>query len=351
MKEAKLRKLIREEIIKSLLTEKFQSKKLGMLYSKLDSAGKKFFDAAANSMGFDWAHTPDDAITKGANSSNDSLNFFIVTSAKENPYDDWYGSIYPGIIGITKGKKSFYWGKGSFQADNPAQAARARSGTSRKSGTKGGSGKFRQGVKTDKSSFGGNEMVGNVSKKLDNFKRYNQVADEVWSIDTTKIPNIKEMQAARKAARVGALALQNAKKMAEENRHRYRTALAMKSIATGHKGIESAMEEATKLVQKAVELNTKMLTQGQYQDSWSGGYKSVTEKYGRMVDSYVRYKQELAKAGSDDKYDKQYATKQSEYYMKEIQGYFKELKKGLTTVVNKKDVRSIETGRVMAWVK
>ena len=109
--------------------------------------------------------------------------------------------------------------------------------------------------------------------------------------------------------------------MAEENRHRYRTAIA------------------------------KMLTQGQYQDSWSGGYKSVTEKYGRMVDSYVSYKQELSKAGQGDKYDKEYYVKQSEHYMKEIQGYFKELKQGLQTVVSKKDVRSIETGRVMAWVK
>ena len=60
-------KIIKEEIASLLLLEKFQSKRLAKLYGMLGSGrwadGPKLFQQLAKSKGFDWANTPDTAIT------------------------------------------------------------------------------------------------------------------------------------------------------------------------------------------------------------------------------------------------------------------------------------------------
>ena len=100
-KELRLRKLIREEIMKSLITEKFQSQKLTALYSMMSSGDKQFFDKTAKSAGYRWSDVVDNDIASGANPGNGYMNIFIVDSDdKKNPYAGTYewDRIYKGII-------------------------------------------------------------------------------------------------------------------------------------------------------------------------------------------------------------------------------------------------------------
>ena len=85
------------------------------------------------------------------------MNIFFVDKMKKNPFETgWEGSLYPGIIGITIGKKSMYWPKERYS-----------------------------------SSKSSSNMIGNQGKKLDNYKRYNEVADTIYSIDLSKTPYIR----------------------------------------------------------------------------------------------------------------------------------------------------------------
>jgi len=302
-----LRNIIKEEI-KSLITEKFASKKITQLFQLMDSNDKKFFDVTAKGRGFAWSDVEDANVLKGATASNDHMNIFIVDARKDNPYQtrsEW-GSIDKGIIGITIGKKSMYWPK-------------QRWGSSK------------------------GDMVGNQAGSLDNYKRYSKVADRVLSIALSDIPSAKEKQAARAEAQKGATALMQAKDHANANHARYKKALTMKVAATGAEGMEKLMAQAAKVVKQIIDKNTQMLKKGKYQTSWDT-YKTVTDRYSRMVDAYVRYKQEFAaeekdKANypdNDDNWRRDYVAN----YMKEIKDYYTDMLQK-AKIVNQGEYRDI----------
>jgi hypothetical protein len=300
--ETKLRKLVREEIMKSLITEKFASKAITKLYQIMDSHDKKFFAMTAKGRGFAWSDVPDTAVGGGSpNSSNDYMNIFILDSRKENPYQktsEW-GQLSKGIIGITIGKKSMYWPKQRYSSSP--------------------------------------NMVGNQQQSVDNYKRYSEVADRVLTIALSDIPSAKEKQAARAEAQKGATALMSAVDHANRNHAKYKKALTLKVAATGAEGMDKLMADAAKVVQQSIAKNTQMLKKGKYQTSWDT-YKSVTDAYARMVDSYVRYKVEFAaeekekaavrsKAidpdGDLDNWRRDYVAN----YMKEVRDYYRDMLK------------------------
>ena len=110
--ENKIRSLIREEIKKIMLQEKFASSKITNLFKLMSGRDKQFFNKTAATKGFAWSDVEDENVFNSSNSDNSHMNIFIVDKTKKNPYDTgWEGSLYPGIIGITIGKKSMYWPK------------------------------------------------------------------------------------------------------------------------------------------------------------------------------------------------------------------------------------------------
>ena len=252
-----LRSIIKEEITRSLLTEKFASKALTALFQVMDGNDKKFFATTAKGRGFAWSDVEDKNVGTTANPSNDYMNIFILNDRKVNPFQrqSEYGQLDKGIIGITVGKKSMYWPKQRY-SHKP-------------------------------------NMIGNQQKSVDNYKRYSEVADRVISIALSDIPSARELQAARAEAQKGAKALMTARDHANANHKRYKKALTLKIAATGAEGMEKLMAQAAKVVQQVIDKNTQMLKKGKYQTSWDT-YKTVTDRYARMVDSYVRYKQEFA---------------------------------------------------------
>ena len=309
-KESKLRKMIREEIMKSLISEKFASSKITNLFKLMDSRDRKFFDMTAKSKGFAWSDVEDSMVKDGANSSNDYMNIFIVDSRKENPYKVGYeyGTLQPGIIGITIGKKSMYWPKQRYSS--PAA------------------------------------KIGSQGKKLDNYKRYNEVADRVLSIALSDIPSAKDKQAARVAAKQGATALMKNKTIVDQNMKRYRKALQAKVMSKGPDALKKMLDEATAIVSKVFEYNTQMLKKGKYNNGWDS-YQTIANRYGDMVrayENYVRdaaeYEKEIDAAKGDERlgnWRKDYVASRAG----EVKGYYNEIIKKSKIVTDTKNFRDI----------
>jgi len=309
-KESKLRKMIREEIMKSLISEKFASSKITNLFKLMNSRDRKFFDATAKSKGMAWSDVEDSMVKDDANPSNDYMNIFIVDSKKKNPYKVGYewGDINPGIIGITIGKKSMYWPKERWRDANA--------------------------------------KIGSQGKKLDNYKRYNEVADRVISIALSDIPSAKDKQAARVAAKQGATALMKNKTIVDQNIKRYKKALQAKVLAKGPDALKKMLDEATAIVSKVFEYNTQMLKKGKYNNGWDS-YQTIANAYGNMVrayENYVRdaaeYEKEIDAAKGDERlgdWRKDYVASRAG----EVKGYYQEIMKKSKIVTDTKNFRDI----------
>jgi hypothetical protein len=312
--ENKIRSLIREEIQKILLQEKFQSRTLSYVFSKFGGGDKKFFAQTAKNNGFDWANMPDDAIRQGANPSNNFMNIFLVDSRKENPFQSgWEGSIYPGIIGITIGKKSMYWPDTRWRY-----------------------------------SKGSGNMIGNQGKKLDNYKRYNQVADTIYNIDLTKIPSNKDVQAARAEAKKGATALMKNKDVVNQNMKRYKKALESKIMDKGPDELKRMLDEATAICEKVFKFTTDMLKKGMYNTGWDS-YQTISGRYGDMVRAYENYVRdfEAMQKEKDSDLNKNYDWRKDYVANRagEVKGYYKELLKKAKIVMNKDNYKPITGSR------
>jgi len=312
MKENILRKMIREEIMKSLISEKFASSKITNLFKLMDSRDRKFFDVTAKSKGMAWSDVEDSMVKDGANPSNDHMNIFIVDSRKENPFQSgWEGAIHPGIIGITIGKKSMYW---------PSTRWRDSKGSS--------------------------NMIGNQGRKLDNYKRYNEVADRVISIALSDIPSAKDKQAARAAAKQGATALMKNKTIVDQNVKRYKKALQAKVMSKGPDALKQMLDEATAIVSKVFEYNTQMLKKGKYNNGWDS-YQTIANAYGNMVrayENYVRDAAEYEKEIGASKGDKRLGDWRKDYVASragEVKGYYQEIMKKSKIVTDTKNFRDI----------
>tara|TARA_R100001198_G_C5223483_1_gene204870 strand:- start:216 stop:1619 length:1404 start_codon:yes stop_codon:yes gene_type:complete len=308
MKKSELQEIIREEIMKSLITEKFASKKITNLFKLMDSKDRKFFDTTAKSRGFAWSDVEDANVLSGATPSNDHMNIFIVDSRKENPFQSgWEGAIYPGIIGITIGKKSMYWPQTRWR--------------------------------DSKSS---SNMIGNQGRKLDNYKRYSEVADRVLSIALSDIPSAKEKQAARADSKRGATALMKNKDVVDQNMKRYKKLLQAKVMAKGPDALKKMLDDATAVTEKVFKFTTDMLKKGMYSTGWDS-YQTISSQYGNMVrayESYVRDAAEYAKEKGDERLDswrKDYVASRAG----EVKGYYQELLKKAKIVMDKKNYKPI----------
>jgi len=290
---------------KRRITEKFASKKIQLLSKQRDFKGNEFFSASANSYGIAWDKVPDSAVTMNKpNGGSNFINFFFVEKRKENPYagNSWDGSVYEGLIGATKGKKSIYVNRGKWHSKNNDA---------------------RTGVVTKPS-----QRMAQIAG-LHNFKRYSEVADKVWTIDISEIADAnKELKANRIESKKGATALMKAEDMAKANIRRYNDAIAIKVAAGGPKDMDKFMDSATKLLSQTIEKNTKMLKAGKYHTSWKD-YQTISNDYRRMVDVYRRYKESAAQ---DIKEPSEWRKDYTKQYMKDLRDLFRDMQKNIKEV-------------------
>ncbi|MAG25987.1 hypothetical protein CMI47_10450 [Candidatus Pacearchaeota archaeon] len=346
MKKSELRILIRESIKrvlnkKNLLTEKFASKTAGKLYSKLkkDSNDKLFFAGMAKTHDIDWANAPESAFGKGPDPK--LINFFFVNKQQRNPfagYNDWDVTIYPGLIGVTRGKEKLHVVGGRWNME-------------------------KLGVKGEKSTRGGysgrgdRDAMGQALKNLHNYKRFAEVADEVITIDTNQIPSSTELKAQRKAAKQGATALMAAKQMASDNISRYEKALSDR-LADSSPGdqIIKIVDAVTKMYKETIDNQVAMLKKKKVSAGWNDSATYIQRAYRDIMQDFEYYlrdensavkgakadKKNKLKAGDKEAWsEEKYYKKSMIKYARKIQKEYKSLKNALTKVDKSKEWRDV----------
>ena len=315
-----IKQIIKEEIQSLLILEKFQSKRLGKLYNMLGSGkwadGRKLFQTLAKSRGFDWANTPEAAVTisKSGATSSDMLNVFIVNSRKGNNTskgDGWKLDI--GLLGMTVGKKL-----SGFNA-NLVSNKGDRAGASYS------------------------------NRGIWNFKQMNAYADEVYSINMKMIPSAKDTQAARAEAKKGATALMKAKDVAQQNKKNYQNALTMKAGAGGWKSARDYVKKAHDELLAGIAANTKQLADGKYSTGWDSHYSLATRLYENIMSEFKVFQEQnkaylknKPKAGAEDKYNRSgYNKDRANQAIKNMKDYYIDFHKRMERVKND-PVRSIE---------
>ena len=332
MKKADVKRIIKEELAKALykriqeskdiLTEKFASKKLSKLAKEKDFKREKFFQAAANTYNIAWDQVPDSAVTLNKPSGNsDVVNFFFVDKSIRNPFQgsSWDGTIYPGLIGATKGKKLIHTNHARWKSQDKG----ATLGTGKPG-----------------------KRMGSQTAGLHNFKRYAEVADRVYSIDLSKLKDgTKDLKASRAAAKKGATALMDAKTIASQNRQRYEKLLTDR-LANSSPGdqIVKMVDAVTKMYKDSVDKQVAMLKKKKVSSGWNDSATLIMRAYRDIIQDfeyYLRDENNAIKGAEKDKAEKlkrgdDAAWSEEKYYKKEmikkarkIQSEFKTLKAAL----------------------
>ena len=345
MKKLDVKRIIKEELAKALykriqeskdiLTEKFASKKLSKLAKEKDFR-TKFFTAASNTYDIAWDQVPDSAVTMNKPSgNNDVLNFFFVNQRKNNPFQgsSWDGTIYPGLIGATKGKKHIYNHRPRWNDSSGDRVA---------------------------TSTGGSKRMGAQTAGLHNYKRYDEVADLVYSIDLSKIKGgTTDLKASRADARKGATALLKAKQMADANHARYEKLLSQR-LADSSPGDQliKIVDAMTKMYKNSVDKQVAMLKKKKVSAGWADSATLVSRAYRDIMQDFEYYLRDENAAVRGAKKDKEHADKlkagdkeawsEESYYKKsmikyarKIQKQYKRLKQELTKVDKSKEYRDI----------
>lgn len=339
MKTSTFRKLVKEAIIKVLaeksgiITEKFESKTASKLYGKLKGTDSKFFQAFANSYNVDWATAPEEAFGKGPNPS--LVNFFFVNKDIQNPFAksrySWEGTIKAGLIGVTRGKEKIHVNRGSYLGRGGDASAKGEKSKGRRDGS----------------------PMGQNAPDLHNYKRFAEVADEVITIDLTKVGTNTDKKSDRAAAKAGATALISAKTVASQNRSRYEKALTNR-LANSSPGdqIIKMVDAVTKMYKQSVDKQLAMLKKKKVSAGWNDSASKIDRAYRDILkefEYYLRAENSVIKGAAADKKNKLKAGdkdiwSEEKYYQKEmlkyarsIQTNFKELKSNLKKIDSSKD--------------
>ena len=341
MKTSTFRKLVKEAIIKVLaeksgiITEKFQSKTASKLYSKLKGTDAKFFQAFAKTYSVDWANAPEEAFGKGPDPKK--VNFFFVNKDKKNPFAKsgymYDMTIRPGLIGVTRGKEKIHVGRDRYDRSTGKTTYSARGEKS-------------------KGRNAPSPMGGNVDQ-LHNYKRFAEVADEVITIDLTKIGTSGGKKADRAAAKAGATALIDAKTTANQNRSRYETAIRDR-LANSSPGdqIIKMVDAVTKMYTQSVNKQVAMLKKKKVSSGWNDSSTKISRSYRDIMKEFEYYlraenqaikgadrdKASKLKAGDKDTWsEEKYYQKEMIKYARSIQKEYKELAKALKAIDASKD--------------
>jgi len=313
MNKKQLRGLIKEcfiELIKegNLLTEKFASKRIQMIHKKLKRGDTNVFQKLHNSHGIAWDQVEDKFVSKGADTST-GINFFFINSDKTNPWakDSWDQRVYgPNLIGVTMGKSVIYHGDSYLTSD--------------KSGR-----------------WGRKGQVGVDAKEMNNFKRFNTLADEVWNIDhkaAAAAHGTADKQENRKEAKAGATALLKAKDIAAKNKTRYEKTLRdrLEDSKPGDQVIKM-VDAVHAEYQKMIALKFKMLKKGKVGDTWHGYVGTIASSYDRIMRDFEYFMQEENNMIKGRKKDKEKGGKdagrwsEEKYYKDRMINYVREIQK------------------------
>ena len=305
--EIKLRSLIREHIQKSLITEKFGSQEASYLNKKIKNDGgwgKSMLAKLSKQYEIAWDLIDGSAFGTSASGDGNVINFFFVNDSKKNYYagNSWDTTIYRGLIGVTIGKKVAGYNHSRFSySDNLSTGGKL-------------------------SSRAGRQVAG-----LHNFKRYADVADEIITIDISKVKGTAADKIEnRKLAKQGATALMKAKDVLAKNKARYDAALTKAREGMGLEEVQKMLEEAHAIYTSALSEDISTLKSGFYEDSWDGKFTNAQRLYENMVSKYKNFVEYADQAGKA-KYDDNYYKKELPKIVRQMEDLLKDFKKKIET--------------------
>ena len=195
--------------------------------------------------------------------------------------------------------------------------------------------------------------MGSNTENLHNYKRFAEVADEVITIDLTKIGTSGGKKADRAAAKAGATALIDAKTTANQNRSRYETAIRDR-LANSSPGdqIIKMVDAVTKMYTQSVNKQVAMLKKKKVSSGWNDSSTKISRSYRDIMKEFEYYlraenqaikgadrdKASKLKAGDKDTWsEEKYYQKEMIKYARSIQKEYKELAKALKAIDASKD--------------
>ena len=329
-----IRKIIKEELksiireSKLILNEKFASRKIQSLFGKVGKYGKdkSFLDGMARQYGIQWDQLTDDMV-KGPDTRIDNKGIDIVIATKDvqlpatSTYD-WRTNLGSGqLLAVTVKGKRVWVGNG----------------------VKTGAGSGRSFIGLDKRGFNSIKDI----MKIDGAQVYHLDPDEAARGAKQKIKD-------REAAKAGATAMMDAKKMKQSNVSRYRKALTIKAGKAGKGAIVTMLEKITKMYEAALNEKLAKMKQGFIpRDSWyADSVKTISTRYQYMIRAFEEYMRTAAnieaikaKGGDADRaeYSIKYETNRMANQAKEVKDEFNKLKQELARLNKAKEFVDVKT--------
>lgn len=314
--EKKLRKVIREEIIKALITERFGSQILSKLHTatqerRKGAEGRQWLDNKHNnkaafkalSKRYDimWDKITDKDIKKSNKLTGKGLEIIVAQKdGSVSPTSGWRSSGFfqkGQMLGVSMDGKRVWMGGGYYK-----QTARTGQGS-------------RQG------NFGLDVRGHN---KLDQLMKLGDIKPIVLHIDYKAGGDAGELRASREEARSGALALKTAKEVQNDNKKRYKDILKKAAGAKGVEPLKKMFEEVSKLYQAAIMEATSKLKDGFVNPSWTTNLSAASRAFDDMFRSLKEFMEQVE---HDKKYPDSYYADSKDAAARSMHQSYKEFKK------------------------
>ena len=287
--ERKLRKVIREELRKALITERFGSQILTKLHTAtqqrrkgaegrqwLDNKhnNKAAFGALSKKYNIMWDKITDKDIKKSNRLTGKGLEIIVAQKdGSVSPTSGWRSSGFfqkGQMLGVSMDGKRVWMGGGYY---NPKAAT---------------------GQGSREGNFGLDVRGHN---KLDQLMKLGEIKPIVLQINHEAGGDAGELRASRAEARDGALALKNAKDVKKANELRYREIMKKAAGAKGIEPLKKMFDEVSTLYQAAVLEATNKLKAGFVNPSWTTELSAAS----RAFDDMFRYLKEFMEQVEHDK--------------------------------------------------
>ena len=314
------------------LDEKFGSRKLTSLFAGLSknrwSTGREFLNSMASKHGIQWDKITDDQV-KGPDKKLDRKGIDLIVATKDvqipaSSTYDWTTTITKGqLLSVTINGKRVWLGRGGIRT---------------------GGGKDRSFVGLDKRGYSNVRDVLNIDGAV------------VYHVDPSKQSRgAGDIRKDREAAKAGATAMMDAKKVKQDNITRYRKALQIKAGKAGKGPIIKMLETATKMYEKALQEKLTKMKQGFIpRDSWyADTVKTIGHRYNYMIRAFEEYMRaganiEAVKAKYKDdpekgKYSVSYEENAMASKAKEVKDEFNRLKSELSKLEKAKEYVDVKT--------
>ena len=319
--EQQFRHLVREEIRRLLITERFGSKILSKLhsttvpkdYASNKQTNKAAFHAMSKTYNIKWDKITDKDIKKSNKLTKKGLEIIVATKDGEiRPTDRWASTIRikkGQMMGVSMNGKRVWMGGGWYKP---------------------------------KAATGQGSRAGNIGLDARGFNKLDQllkidVNPIVLQVDYEAGGDASSDRASREEARRGALALKKANVIKDENKKRYRDLMKQSAGSKGIAPLKKMLDEVTKMYHDALTESVNKLKDGFVNTDWDTDWKIIANSHEDMfrnLKEYIEGEEEMKR--SENEYSIRYAKEQRDSAAKGMYQTYKSMKERLKILKQKK---------------